>query len=67
MGIFKKVDYLYENLLNDYYNIQKSFISKINPEYVIKDTVFTTVTVNKNFRTALHKDSGDLKNGFGNL
>ena len=67
LGIFKKVDYLYENLLNEYYNIQKSFISKINPEYVIKDTVFTTVTVNKNFRTALHKDSGDLKNGFGNL
>jgi len=36
-------------------------------EYVIKDTAFSTVTINYNWRTALHKDAGDLKDGFGNL
>ena len=36
-------------------------------DFIIKDTAFTTVTVNKNFRTAAHKDAGDLKEGFGNL
>jgi len=30
-------------------------------------SVFTTVTVNKNFRTAVHQDAGDYANGFGNL
>lgn len=28
-------------------------------EFAIKDTAFSTVTVNYNFRTALHKDTGD--------
>lgn len=28
-------------------------------------TVFTTVTCNRNWRTAAHKDKGDFKNGFG--
>ena len=31
------------------------------------DTPFTTVTVNKNFRTAAHRDAGDLHEGFSNL
>ena len=36
-------------------------------DFVIKDTAFSTVTINYNWRTALHKDAGDLKEGFGNL
>lgn len=35
--------------------------------YQIPGTAFSTVTVNLNFRTALHKDDGDFKAGFGNL
>jgi hypothetical protein len=35
--------------------------------YQIADTAFSTLTVNLNFRTALHKDAGDFKEGFGNL
>jgi hypothetical protein len=35
--------------------------------YQIADTAFSTVTVNLNFRTALHKDAGDFREGFGNL
>ena len=36
-------------------------------DYVIGDTAFSTVTINNNWRTALHQDAGDLKEGFGNL
>ena len=36
-------------------------------EYVIGNTAFSTVTINHNWRTALHKDAGDLKEGYGNL
>ena len=40
---------------------------KSSQDFIIKDTAFSTVTVNKNFRTAGHYDNGDLKEGFGNL
>ena len=33
----------------------------------IPKTSFSTVTINRNFRTALHRDRGDYKDGFGNL
>jgi hypothetical protein len=67
LPIFKKIDRIYKKLIPKYYTLQKEAISLIDPEYVIKDTIFTTITVNKNFRTALHQDSGDFKDGFGNL
>ncbi len=35
--------------------------------FVIDKTAFSTVTINHNWRTALHCDSGDFKEGFGNL
>ena len=35
--------------------------------FVIDKTAFSTVTLNYNWRTALHQDSGDFKQGFGNL
>ena len=37
------------------------------PKFQIKDTAFSTITLNYNWRTACHKDSGDLEEGFGNL
>lgn len=41
--------------------------AKSQPNYQIDDTAFSSVTLNRNFRTALHKDDGDFKEGFGNL
>jgi hypothetical protein len=38
-----------------------------NPAFQIKDTAFSSVTINRNFRTGLHMDAGDLREGFGNL
>jgi hypothetical protein len=67
LPIFKKIDRIYKKLVPAHYKVQKSAINKVNKKFVIKDTIFTTVTVNKNFRTALHCDVGDLKEGFGNL
>lgn len=61
------IDYLYSNLCPTHYQKQKAIADGTNRNYVISDTSFTTVTVNKNFRTAVHKDSGDFPEGFGNL
>lgn len=45
----------------------KEYAKATNKNYIISDTSFTTVTINKDFQTAVHKDVGDLKQGFGNL
>lgn len=61
------IDKLYAELCPDHYKKQKAIADGTNRNYVIGNTAFTTVTVNKNFQTAVHKDSGDLPAGFGNL
>ncbi len=35
--------------------------------WILGDTVFSTITVNKNYRTGCHRDAGDYLPGFGNL
>lgn len=61
------VDKLYNELCPEHYAKQKAIALGTNQNYVIDGTSFTTVTVNKNFRTAVHKDAGDYQEGFGNL
>lgn len=61
------VDGLYAQLCPEHYRVQRKFADGTNRNYVIPDTAFTTVTVNRNFITAVHKDAGDLPQGFGNL
>lgn len=46
---------------------QKAEVDKIDPAFVVPGTVFTTLTVNKTFRTAAHYDAGDLSSGLSNL
>lgn len=64
MPLIKRVSDLFKQHVPERWEVQKSYIDKTSPEFVITDTVFTTVTVNKNFRTACHKDAGDLAEGF---
>ena len=65
LKIFKKINSIFKKLVPTFFKNQWLASTKINQEYIIPGTVFTTVTVNKNFRTALHRDSGDFKDGFG--
>jgi len=62
----QEIDKCYKQLVPDCYRKQKSRANK-RKDLKIADTSFSTITVNRNFRTALHKDSGDFKEGFGNL
>jgi len=61
------VDKIYQELCPSYHKKQLAIAKGTNVNYRIADTSFTTVTVNRNFQTAVHKDSGDLPEGFGNL
>lgn len=63
----QEVDRLYKELCPEHYKRQEAIARGTNRNYVIGNTAFTTVTVNRNFQTAVHKDSGDFVNGFGNL
>ncbi len=63
----KAVDKLYEELCPAHYAKQIAIANGTNRNYRIADTSFTTVTVNRNFQTAVHQDSGDFTGGFGNL
>ena len=46
---------------------QKAACDRTAPEFIIPGTVFSTITVNKTFRTSCHLDAGDLESGFSNL
>ena len=63
----KAIDKLYAELAPEHYARQLNISRGTNRNYRIEDTSFTTVTVNKNFQTAVHKDTGDFPEGFGNL
>ena len=60
------IDRTFKELVPDSHRKQLAEVSK-KPMYQISDTAFSTLTVNMNFRTALHKDAGDYSQGFGNL
>ena len=55
----------FKNLMPAQYKKQLARARKTN--FVIDKTAFSTVTINHNWRTAVHCDSGDYKEGFGNL
>jgi len=65
LPFIKAIDKQFKILIPKNHKIQKTQAQKT--KYCIKDTAFSTVTINHNWRTALHKDAGDLKEGFGNL
>lgn len=61
------VDHMYAQLCPRHYARQFAIARGTNQNYRIGETAFTTVTVNRNFVTAVHQDSGDFRQGFGNL
>lgn len=45
--------------------IQKEFAETVSPDFRVRGTVFSTLTVNNNVCGTIHKDKGDFKDGFG--
>jgi hypothetical protein len=65
--IIKFVDNMYKELMPVQHKKQMEMVKITPKDWVIPGTSFTTVTVNKDFVTAVHKDAGDYREGFGNL
>jgi len=57
----------FKQLLPNRFEAQMKVANLLDPSFRIPNTPLTTITVNKNFRTAAHRDAGDLHTGFSNL
>lgn len=65
MPFIRKIDAQFQALVPDRYEAQRQIIAATHSDFFIHGTAFTTVTVNRNFQTAVHQDKGDLRAGFG--
>ena len=63
--LIKEIDGQFKKLIPNRHRLQYNR-ARQTPWY-IKGTAFSTLTINYNWRTALHRDAGDFKDGYGNL
>lgn len=66
LKFIQRIDKLFQRLIPDAHQRQLER-ADTKPHLKIPKTSFSTITINRNFRTALHRDAGDFKGGFGNL
>lgn len=62
----RAIDGVFKKLIPDRHAKQFAAAAK-KPMYQISGTAFSSITINRNFRTALHMDDGDFREGYGNL
>jgi len=59
---------LFKDLVPERYAHQKAVADRIDKRFVVaEDTAFSTITVNKNYRTTAHVDGANHPGGFSNL
>jgi hypothetical protein len=63
----RKLNEQFKELIPGRWNAQNEQANLLDSRFRIADTVFTTLTVNHNWRTACHRDAGDLSTGFSNI
>ena len=63
----QKLNAQFKELLPVRWGNQRRAADKLDPKFLVEGTVFTTLTVNHNWRTACHYDAGDLHEGFSNI
>jgi hypothetical protein len=60
-----EIDSVFKACLPFEYAVQMAEVNKVPDDLKIARTAFTTLTDNRNLRTACHKDEGDLRQGTG--
>lgn len=65
LPLIQQASQQFQALMPERWAAQKAVVDKVSPDFIIPGTVFSTITVNKNWATAVHRDAGDLKAGFG--
>jgi hypothetical protein len=62
-----KLNSQFRELIPNRWKAQNDQANKLDSRFRIDGTVFTTLTVNHNWRTACHRDAGDFTRGFSNI
>lgn len=63
LPMFKRVNDLHQEHAPYSWELQNEWAQKTSKDFIIPGTIYTTVTVNKNFRTAAHLDAKNLREG----
>ena len=63
----QKLSEAFKEMLPWRYSNQSEAASKVDPKFLVPGTPFSTITVNKSFRTAAHYDPANMENGFANI
>jgi hypothetical protein len=61
LPLFQKVAEVHQKYDPKGYEVSQSYQRRTNPAFTIPGTAYTTVTINKNFRTYAHLDANNLK------
>jgi hypothetical protein len=61
----QKIDTIYRDYAPDKYRAQQEFVETTHKDWLIPDTIASTATVNFNYPTTAHTDSGDCRVGLG--
>jgi hypothetical protein len=64
--LIESADKMFKRLVPDRHAVQLK-LANLTPDFQIGKTAYSTITINYDWRTSLHKDKGDLDEGFGNL
>lgn len=64
---FQSIARLYQEINPLRFAAHWAVVDRTNRDWIIPGTPFTTVTVNKNWQTAVHTDKGDLKTGLSTI
>lgn len=65
--LFRQIADAFKEHVPERYAVQAGYAARTAAEWIIKDTPFTTITVNNSYPTGVHTDAGDLDAGFSNL
>lgn len=66
LPFIRAIDNCFKTLVPEKHKLQLKAAEE-KPLLHIAGTAFSSVTINRNFRTAMHMDDGDFKQGYGNL
>ena len=66
LPLINEISNVYKDNAFEYWEKQKNQ-SELSPSYILGDSVFSTLTLNHNFRTGCHQDKGDYKDGLSTL
>jgi hypothetical protein len=63
----KEIEHNHKTYCNTSYNYHRKKADEVPENLLFKDTIYSTMTLNYDFRTASHKDKGDLEGGLSTL